>query len=271
MTVLDRIIEHKKEEIKGLEESLIGKIPATPKRNFLEAFKPESVPDKIEDNLDTPQKKFSVHVLAEIKRSSPSQGTINRDVDVVEMAKIYEENGASAISVLTDEKYFAGSLEDLKEVSQAVDIPVLRKDFIISKDQILEARLYGAHAVLLMVSVLKYASTLRTFRKYAEELEMHCLVEAHTEEEVELAISSGAKIIGVNSRDFSDLSVDLNRLPPLLEKIPNHIVRIAESGIKEARDVRKIKAYCDGILVGTSLMKSGIDKVGEKIHEFKTA
>ncbi len=275
MTVLDNIIAYKKEEIKGLEATLENKIPeTTPKRNFLEAFKPDAISFedvKAEESLEVVEKKETIHVLAEIKRSSPSQGTINRDIDIVEMAIMYEENGASAISVLTDSKYFSGSLEDLQAVSKAVNIPVLRKDFILEKSQILEARLYGAHGVLLMVSVLKYATVISSLRKYAESLGMHCLVEAHSEAEVEIALKSGAKIVGVNARDFTDLSIDLGRLPPLLEKIPSHVIKIAESGIQDERDVRKIKPYADAILVGTSLMREGIEKAGAKIQSFKNA
>lgn len=197
-----------------------------------------------------------IKLIAEIKKASPSKGALFPKANISKIAKIYEKNGASAISILSDEYYFQGNIKDIASISQKVEIPVLRKDFILDKCQILEAKIAGASAILLMVSVLKNETKIKSFIKYAKKINIDCLVETHSEEEIKIAVSAGAQIVGVNSRDFSDLSIDLNRLPPLLEKIPKNIVRVAESGIYTPEDIEKLKPYCDAILVGTSFMKT---------------
>lgn len=251
MTLLEKIIAQKEREISGLEKTLKNAKPTRNSRSFLKALK-----RKEGEN---------VKLIAEIKKASPSKGSIAPEADVTEIAEIYEQSGASAISVLTDYEFFQGSLSDLNHVAREVDIPVLRKDFIIDKGQILEARLSEASAVLLMTSVLKTADKLKALREYAESMGMDALVETQDETEIRIALMSGAKIIGVNARHFSDLSVDINRFPTLLQKIPQNIIRVAESGINTHTDIELVSPYCDAILVGSVLMSGETDTINNKI------
>jgi len=251
MNVLDKIIAQKLREISGLEKTLKNAKPTLNQRSFLNAIKRKAGED--------------IKLIAEIKKASPSKGPIAPDADVTEIAEIYEQSGASAISVLTDYEFFQGSLSDLNNVVREVEIPVLRKDFIIDIGQILEARLSEASAVLLMTSVLKTAAKLKALRQYAESLGMDALVETQDEAEIEIALQSGAKIIGVNARHFSDLSVDINRVPTLLQKIPKNIVRVAESGIESRSDVDLVSPHCDAILVGSALMSGEAETISAKI------
>jgi len=251
MNVLDKIIAQKLREISGLEKTLKNAKPTLNQRFFLNAIKRKEGED--------------IKLIAEIKKASPSKGPIAPDADVTEIAEIYEQSGASAISVLTDYEFFQGSLSDLNNVVREVEIPVLRKDFIIDIGQILEARLSEASAVLLMTSVLKTAAKLKALRQYAESLGMDALVETQDEAEIEIALQSGAKIIGVNARHFSDLSVDINRVPTLLQKIPKNIVRVAKSGIESRSDVDLVSPHCDAILVGSALMSGEAETISAKI------
>ncbi len=263
MNILEKIIVHKKEELAFKADYYICLESAFKKK---ELRVPES-----KDFLKSLQEKGEMpKLIAEIKKCSPSKGEIFPQGDILRIAEIYEKSGAAAISVLSDEKFFSGSINDVATVSQKVRIPVLRKDFIMEDSQILEAALYGASAVLLMVSVLKTQKRVRIFREYTEALGLHALVETKSEAEIELAVQAGAKIIGVNSRDFEDLSVDLDRLPSLLSKIPEGIVRVAESGIYTPEDIEKLVPYCDAILVGTSFMKTqDYGEMGKLVKTFR--
>lgn len=257
MNILDKIINFKKAEILGLECKYKSINPQSSNKNFLKFLKNS--------------KKNWPKVIAEIKTKSPSKGEIFPNADIEKIAKIYEKNGAMAISCLTDNHFFGGSLEFLKEVSETVDIPVLRKDFIINKSQIKEARIFGGDAILLMTSVLKTAEKLREFREYAESFGMDCLVETHDEAEIKIAIESDAKIIGVNSRDFNDpdLKINLNNFQKLLPLIPYGIVRVAESGLEDLSEIEKIKDICDVVLVGTNFMKTqDYEKMGKLVKVF---
>ncbi len=256
MSVLEKIISQKEREIAGLPKTLKNAKPTKSKRNFLEA-------------LQKPKSQAPPQIIAEIKKASPSKGPIFPEADVVEIAEIYQQSGASAISVLTDFPFFGGSLSDLNNVSRAVHVPVLRKDFIIDQNQILEARLSEADAVLLMTSVLKDPSKLKDFRTYAESLGMDALVETQDEAEIEMALKSGAKIIGINARHFSDISVDINRVPPLLKQLPANIIKVAESGIETSQDVKKVAPFCDAILVGSAIMGSGMENMAKTITSLK--
>ena len=200
MSILQKIIAQKEIEVSGLKSTLKNAHPQKNTRSFLEA-------------LSNPPNK-GVCLIAEIKKASPSRGEIAPEIDVMEVAEIYEASGVAAISVLTDYEFFQGSLADLSTIAHNVSIPVLRKDFIIDLQQILEARLSGASAVLLMTCILKTAEKLKTFREYAENLGMDALIETENEAELETALKSDPKIIGVNARSFTDLSVDLSRVPP---------------------------------------------------------
>ncbi|MBD3387845.1 MAG: indole-3-glycerol phosphate synthase TrpC [Candidatus Altiarchaeales archaeon] len=199
--------------------------------------------------------KRGVSVIAEVKRRSPSDGELNL-VDSVGTAVTYESSGASAISVLTDEKHFGGTLNDLKAVKAAVDIPVLRKDFIVDELQLYESLVYRADAVLLIAAILKEETPV--FVEKARLLGLDCLVEVHDEDDLKYALSSKAKLIGVNNRNLETFEVDLAVTENLAPMIPKDRLIVAESGVHTREDVLRMKeAGADAILVGTSLMRSG--------------
>jgi indole-3-glycerol phosphate synthase len=198
-----------------------------------------------------------VGVIAEVKRRSPSAGAIREEADPVETALLYEKGGASAISVLTDLEYFGGTLGDIERVTSHTKLPVIRKDFIIDELQILEARNAGASAVLLIVRLLGRES-LRALRDIAHEAGMVALVEVHDDEELDIAIDSGARIIGVNNRDLDTLTIDLAVSERLIPRIPKGVTAVAESGLRSPDDVRRMAdAGADAVLVGEALMRDG--------------
>jgi indole-3-glycerol phosphate synthase len=194
-----------------------------------------------------------VAVIAEIKRRSPSAGVINASLDAVSLARTYQAQGASAISVLTDAPFFGGSLADLQQVAGAVTCPVLRKDFIVSEEQLLEARAAGAAAALLIVRALEQPALARLIR-FAGELGLAVLVETHDSAEITRALDAGATVIGVNSRDLDTFAVDVPRALDLLAQVPGSCIAVAESGIG-SRDgvVRAAAAGADAVLVGSAL------------------
>jgi indole-3-glycerol phosphate synthase len=194
-------------------------------------------------------------IIAEIKRASPSVGTIEKNLDPAEKAREYQGQGAEAISVLTDQTFFQGSLADLTAVHDAVSVPVLRKDFIVDKLQIVQAAAAGADAVLLIVAALDQDELLR-LTEAAAELHLDALVEVHSEAELDRAIDVGAKIIGINNRDLTTFQVDLSITEHLSELVPKDVVLVAESGFKNAEDVKRAH-HCgvDAILVGEALIR----------------
>jgi indole-3-glycerol phosphate synthase len=194
--------------------------------------------------------------ICEVKKASPSKGIIAEDFPWLEIAKDYEEGGAAAISVLTEPEFFLGSERYLQEISKTVQIPTLRKDFIIDPYQIYEAKLWGAKAVLLICALLEQ-ETLSSFIKIAEELALDCLVEIHSEAEAQEALASGARIIGINNRDLVTFNVDTSLASRLRKLIPAGALAVAESGIKNADDVRELKDIgMDAVLIGESLMRA---------------
>lgn len=206
-----------------------------------------------------------IALIAEIKKASPSKGVIRENFDPVEIGRAYEKNGAAGISVLTDDKYFQGSIASLKAVSEAVQIPVLRKDFVIDPYQIHEAGTIGASAVLLIVSALSQRE-LSGMLTVCRELELDALVEVHTREEARRALDAGAALVGVNNRDLTTFETDLQTTFDLIEHLPDELVVISESGI-ETRDhvVRLRDAGVDAVLVGEHLMRH--PDVGRKLRE----
>ena len=257
--ILDDIIFDKRQEVTALKiklrhidfKKLIKK--TSPARDFLSAI---SKP---------------VSLIAEVKKASPTAGVIKEDFDPVKTAKEYEKAGANAISVLTDQKYFKGSIEDLKKVVKAVNIPVLRKDFITDEDQIYEARMNGADAILLIASVLNDVQ-LSEFIKITRNLGMRAVVEVHNEEEMERALKTPARIIGVNNRDLGSFKVDLQTTVRLSKLVPKNrkVILISESGIKTAADVVTVKdAGASAILVGEELMRQ--NDISAKINELRLA
>jgi len=194
--------------------------------------------------------------ICEVKKASPSKGIISADFPWMDIAKDYEEGGAAAISVLTEPEFFMGSDQYLRDISAAVKIPALRKDFIIDSYQIYEAKLWGAKAVLLICALLE-PETLSKFIACADELALDCLVEIHNEEEAEEAIGAGAKIIGINNRDLTTFNVDTSLASRLTKTIPAGILTVAESGINCVNDIRELKETgVDAVLIGESLMRS---------------
>lgn len=194
-------------------------------------------------------------VIAELKRASPSKGMLRDIYDPVEIAKGYESVGAAAISVLTDEPFFKGSLEDLAKVSDAVGIPVLRKDFVIDPIQILEARASGADAILLIVAAHQDEDLL-SLATTARKLNLDVLCEVHDAEELKRAVGLGFDVIGVNSRDLKTLQVHPQRHEELIARMPANVIRVAESGIRNVEDVhRLLDAGFDAFLVGEALMR----------------
>ena len=251
MSILHKIVEQKKREIAQLPERVLAAgdlrdalLERGEQRDFLAALRQP--------------KHGSVALIAEVKKASPSKGVICPDFDPVRIAKEYEAGGASCLSVLTDEKFFQGSLDYLRQIRAAVKLPLLRKDFIIDERQILEAIEWGADAILLIVAILD-EERLRRFHSLAQDAGIAALVEVHDETEMRSAIDIDAKLIGVNNRDLRTFKVDLRtteRLAKLIGISPALLV--AESGIETHNDVNRLEQCgAKAILVGESLIKHG--------------
>ena len=252
--ILDTIVEQKEREVAALPSRLIAAgdlrdamLEHGERRDFFAALRQPRVGD--------------VALIAEVKKASPSKGVICENFDPVRIAREYEAAGASCLSVLTDEKFFQGSLDYLRQIRQAVNLPLLRKDFIIDERQILEAIEWGADAILLIVAILDDAR-LRNFRELAESAGLAALVEVHDEAELDRALATGATLIGVNNRNLKTFQVDLattERLAAKLHSSPaSGRLLVAESGIHTRADVERLKRAGSGaILVGESLMRSG--------------
>jgi indole-3-glycerol phosphate synthase len=240
--ILATIVERKKLELAvregGIEER--AKQSISGRRDFMAALAAQALA-----------------VIAEVKKSSPSKGILTADFDPVGIGRSYEQGGAAALSVLTDEKHFLGSLADLEAARAAVAIPVLRKDFTIDAYHVHQAAAHGADAILLIAAILTERE-MRDFRELAERYRMAALVEVHDEGELGPAIASGARVIGVNNRNLHTFEVDLGTAVRLAEKIPADVVRVAESGIHCSADVQRLRAAgYQAFLVGEHLMKSG--------------
>ncbi len=243
MSVLDEILEGVRADLTerqravpldGLKEAA-GKAPAA--RNVVAAFKGGDVA-----------------VIAEVKRASPSKGALAAIADPASLAMDYEAGGARVISVLTEPRRFGGSLEDLAAVREAVQVPVLRKDFIVSSYQLWEARAYGADMVLLIVAALEQ-NALVSLVERALSIDLVPLVEVHTEDELDRALDAGARVLGVNARNLATLEVDRSVFGRLAPRVPEGIVKIAESGIRGPHDLLAYAAAgADAVLVGESLV-----------------
>jgi indole-3-glycerol phosphate synthase len=251
MTILDTILEHKRVEVaarkaarplSGLDMGCldVGRASAGPVREFRGAL------------LDP--RRPAPRVIAEVKRRSPSKGPLRPDLDPAQVASIYEANGAAAVSVLTDERFFDGSPADLAAAREVVSVPVLCKDFVVDPYQIYEAYAAGAHAILLIAAVLDRPQ-LREYREVAESLGMAALVEVHDAAELEAAVESDAGIIGINNRDLRTFEVSLETTGRLLHLIPPQVVTVSESGIRDAMDREMLaRLGVDAILVGEGLI-----------------
>jgi indole-3-glycerol phosphate synthase len=203
-------------------------------------------------------------VIAELKKASPSRGLIRADFDPKKLAQELESAGAAALSVLTDEEFFQGSLGNLRVASSAVKIPCLRKDFIVDEFQILEARANSADAILLIVAALSQ-SELATFAKRAREYQLDVLCEAHNEEELQRAFDAGCDLVGVNNRDLKTFKVDIEAAFRLAKLIPKNVLPVAESGIRTRADISRLRAEgYKAFLIGESLMKA--ERPGEALR-----
>jgi indole-3-glycerol phosphate synthase len=243
--ILDTIVSRKKEEVAVL------------KRNGVQ------VPEPFADKHISPPRGFrdalinypEVAIIAEAKKASPSKGLICPDFDPVQIAIDYEKNGAQAISVLTDVDFFQGSLLYLLQARESVNLPILRKEFIIDPLQIEEAHICGADAILLMASILDLFQ-LKDFMDQAKEYSIDCLVEVHDEEELETVLETNANLIGINNRNLKDFSMDTETTFRLKKMIPSDIAVVGESGLKTAEDIKKLgNAGVCAALIGETLMR----------------
>lgn len=244
MTFLEEILELKKKRVEAAKQNY--------QRSKIENQRP---PHLLRKRL---AESNGINIIAEIKRASPSKGIINDKIDVAEVAQMYERGGATAISVLTEEDRFAGSLDDLKLARSVVSLPILRKDFVYDEFQIHEAKDSGADVILLIVAMLDDDNLLKLHRLAEEELGLDALVEVHTLEELERAKAVNAKIIGVNNRDLHSFKVSLDVSCELIKHAPKDALMIAESGLRTKEDLLELKELgFKGFLIGETLMRSG--------------
>lgn len=224
--------------------------------------------------LEALQATERINVIAEIKRASPSKGTIRDDIDPAELARAYESGGAAAISVLTEEDYFCGSLADLQLVRESAAVPILRKDFIFDEYQIYETAAAGADALLLIVAALDAEHLARLRRLTEDELGMDALVEVHTAEEMRQAEAAGGRIIGVNNRDLRTFSVSLETSIELIKQAPAGATLISESGLHTSIELRRLRALgYRGFLIGETLMRAArpAEALRQLLHEVEGA
>lgn len=201
-------------------------------------------------------KKKGIQFICEVKKASPSKGIIAEDFPYLTIAEEYEAAGAAAISVLTEPFYFQGDDNFLREIAQKVRIPIIRKDFTVDEYMIYEARILGASAILLICAILS-EEQIKKYQQIAEELGMSALVEAHDEEEVKMALRCNASIIGVNNRDLQTFQVDINNSIRLRKLVPEEIIFVSESGMKEREDIRQLEENgTNAVLIGETLMRS---------------
>jgi indole-3-glycerol phosphate synthase len=255
-TVLDEILERVRADVEARQ-----------KRVPLAAVKERAAAAPPPRDAYSALRRPGVGVIAEIERSSPSAGKLADIPDAAALAAEYEAGGARCISVLTEPRYFGGSLEDLAAVRQAVDVPVLCKDFIVSSYQVHEARAHGADLVLLIVAALEQ-QVLVGLRERIESLGMTALVEVHDEREADRALEAGARVIGVNARDLRTMRVDRSVFERIAPGLPNHVVKVAESGVRGPHDlIRYASAGADAVLVGEGLVtkKSPREAVAELV------
>jgi len=220
------------------------------------AIRRDATPDRFVQTLESePQ---WLNIIAEFKRRSPSVGIISSDLSATEVARCYERGGACAISVLTDEEYFGGSIADLSAVRASTELPIVRKDFIIDPIQIYEAAIAGADAVLLIAGALDDTALAKLRAIVENELALDALIEVHTSQELRRALNAGAKMIGVNNRSLQTFQVSLETSERLIAEAPRDRIMISESGLKTAKSLRHLQALgFRGFLIGEALMRSG--------------
>ena len=246
MKMLDKIIAQKREEVEQIKK--VATITYLQER--IARQKPPL-------DLAPALKGDHIRLIAEVKKASPSRGLLSPNLDPTELAQTYVEGGAAAISVLTEEKYFAGSIEHLAAIKEVVGLPLLRKDFIFDPYQVYESRAYGADALLLIASILR-REQLKELVSLSHSLGLRCLVEVHNEGELERAVLSEVEIIGINNRDLNTFTVDIATTRSLRPLIPQERIVVSESGIKNKRDIGKLGKWgVDAVLVGEALVTAG--------------
>ncbi len=250
-TFLDKILTVKREKVKRLKTTT--DIVALKDRAF--AIRQNAEKHRLKTALSRTDR---TNIIAEIKRTSPSKGVINDQIDVAATAKKYRDGGAAAISVLTEEDFFKGSLDDLIEVRNTVDLPILRKDFVFDEFQVYESAAVGADVMLLIVAALEETPLADLYHLITHDLGMDAIVEVHTLYELETAARIGAKVVGVNNRNLQTLEVSLDFSRELISFRPPGALMIAESGISTREEIAELKALrFDGFLIGETLMRSG--------------
>ena len=257
MTILDEIAAYTKERIAAEKKQI--SLTELKKRAY-------DLP-KGDFPFERALKKDGLSFICECKKASPSKGIIADDFPYLKIAREYEEAGADALSVLTEPKWFLGKNAYLKEITGKITVPVLRKDFTVDEYMIYEAKCLGASAVLLICSILS-PDQIQTYLGICRELGLSALVETHSEEEVATALSCGAEIIGVNNRNLKDFSVDTDMSIRLRSLIPEGVLFVSESGVKDAEDVRRVReAGADAVLIGETLMRA--ENKTEKLRELR--
>ena len=257
MTILDKLADHARERVAEAEklhplDEIKAKALALPKGEF---------------EFEKALRKDDIAFICECKKASPSKGIIAEDFPYLQIAQEYEKAGADCISVLTEPKWFLGSSDYLREIAEKVSIPCIRKDFTVDSYMIYEAKILGAKAVLLICSILTEAQ-IKEYIAICDELGMSALVEAHDEKEVAMAVRCGARLIGVNNRNLKDFTVDTSNSRRMRELVPDDIIFVSESGVKNAEDIALLrKSGTNAVLIGETLMKAE-DKT-EKLKELK--
>ena len=256
-SILDRIVASKRRELEQAQTAL-------PYRDLEHRLNYVPEPRSLRAAIDG---RAEVRIIAEVKKASPSAGVLREDFDPVAIACTYEEHGASAISVLTDGPFFQGSLKDLDAVRQAVSVPVLRKDFLIDHYQLLESRIAGADAVLLIAEILQIAELTSLLRE-AHAMGMQALVEIHDPENLDRVIDCGAQIVGINNRNLRTFETRLEHTLELARRVPREVCLISESGIKSPLDLeRLLNAGVRAALVGETLMRA--PDIGRALDELR--
>ena len=255
MAFLDEIMDSTRESVRSSKRN---RPMADLKRRIRDQDRPRGFAESLSSRP-------GLKLIAEVKQASPSKGRLRERFDPVGIARIYEEEGAAAISVLTEERFFLGSLEDLGRVRSAVRCPLLRKDFVLDEYQVYEARAFDADAVLLIAAILD-DGRLKDFQSLAGDLGLDSLVEVHTADEADRALRAGARLIGINNRDLSTFKTDLETTFRLIRGIPDETILVSESGIARRSDIeRLIEAELDAVLIGETFMKSS--DIRAKIRE----
>jgi len=254
-TILDKIVASKRQEVEAARQKIparelearLGNAPAV--RDFRAAL----------------ERPGDIQIIAEVKKASPSAGVLRADFDPIAIARTYEKHGAACISVLTDARYFQGSLENLSAIRTAVQTPLLRKDFILDRHQLLEARLAGADAVLLIAEILD-DEKLNELLKEAGELGLQALVELYDARNLSRVVDSGARLIGINNRDLRTFVTRLEHTLELVARVPSDCCLVSESGIRDRRDILRLKeAGVRAVLIGETLMRA--PDIGKKLDE----